>query len=178
MKMDIERIDDVPVSPVVKGQSRAVAYGSVPGLEDDELADPLELERQAFLADYAPVLELPVRRRQGWIRPGVDADGRLDWGAFGTVDWERIAPEFNKARYKADKLREELEMTLITFSIIKEHVPIEARGLLIKYTKLGIIEPEHIADDDARAMVRFYRRAERLKREIARLEGRSADASG
>ena len=35
-------------------------YGSVPGLDDSELADPDELERQVFVQEFGPLLALPV----------------------------------------------------------------------------------------------------------------------
>ena len=69
-------------------------YGSVPGLADEELADPDELERQVYRQMFRPVLELPVEGHHGSIRPTVDQDGRLDFGAFATVDFERERPAY------------------------------------------------------------------------------------
>ena len=40
---------------------RDTGYGSVPGLEDKELADPAELERQVMLAEWGPILAIPIR---------------------------------------------------------------------------------------------------------------------
>ena len=48
-----EQIDDVPSPAVVLGRNEQ-RYGSVPGLDDDELADPDELERQAIMAELEP----------------------------------------------------------------------------------------------------------------------------
>lgn len=73
-------------------------YGSVPGLPDEELADPEELGRHVFRAEWGPILALPVRRAPT-IRPDIDESLGVDWGAFGTVDFERTVPAFDKARY-------------------------------------------------------------------------------
>jgi hypothetical protein len=68
-------------------------YGSVQDLDDDELADPDELERQVYLEEFGPILALPVRGRKSQFRPSVDETGVVDWGAFGTVDFERTMPQ-------------------------------------------------------------------------------------
>ena len=94
---------------------RQSGYGSVPGLDDSELADPVELERQVFVQEWGPVLALPVMGSRSGFHPGRDELGRLDWGAYGTVDFERLYGSFDKARYKADKLREELSSTFAIF---------------------------------------------------------------
>ena len=60
----------VPESVLVKVE-RADKYGRVPGLEDEELADPDELERQAFRRDWAPILALPKPVRECSIRPSI-----------------------------------------------------------------------------------------------------------
>ena len=59
-------VEDVPVSPLLS-EDRKNRYGSVPGLDDEELAEPWELERQVTLQEWGPVLALPVRGRGGWI---------------------------------------------------------------------------------------------------------------
>ena len=81
---DEYEVEDVPVSPLLAGDRKS-RYGSVPGLDDEELADPWELEKQAILADWGPILALPVRTGRGWIQPRLDEDFGVDFGAFGTV---------------------------------------------------------------------------------------------
>ena len=49
----------VPESSALKATKNR--YGSVPGLDDSELADPEELEHQVFKEMYAPVWLLPER---------------------------------------------------------------------------------------------------------------------
>lgn len=158
-------IDGLPVSAasVIERPDR---YGDVPGLSEDELADPEELERVAFLDYWEPILTLPVKRRTSWMKPNIDESGRLDWGAFDTLDFERLCGTFDKARYKADRLREELEGVLITLSIVRRHVEPRAMALVLRHLEMGIIGMEHIVDEDMLAVARLYRRAERLKAEI------------
>ncbi len=158
-------VDDVPASAWCRRRNR---YGSVPGLDDEELADPDELERQALHEEWGPVLRLPVRGRGGF-RPEIDEDG-VEFGAFASVDFKRTMPEFDKARYKADKLREELRDTLILLSIVKRRLPGKAKYLVLKYLRMAVIELEHVADDDMLALAKFYLRARRLRDEIRDLE--------
>ena len=159
----------VPESALLK-RERKDRYGSVPGLDDSELADPDELERQVYKQELAPILALPVQGNRSSIRPAIDEDGRLDWGAFGTVDFERMYP-FNKVLYKADKLNEQLKNVSIMFGIVKERLQPMAKYTVLKYLYRGIIELEHIVDNDMRALGRLYLRIRRLRKEIAELRG-------
>lgn len=160
-------IDGVPVSALLHEQ-RSSRYGSVPGLDDEELADPAELERQVFLQEWGPVLALPSRDEPQGIRPAIDEEGHVDWGAFGTVDFERIRPSFDKVRYKADRLQEELKDVLIMFGTVKRRLPRQA-SLVLKYLRMGLIELKHIVNDDMLALARLYRRARKLQDQIAEL---------
>ena len=143
-------------------------YGSVPGLDDSELANPDELERMVYREELAPILALPVQGSRCSLRPAIDEDGSLCWGAFGTVDFERMYP-FNKVLYKADQLREQLKNVLIMFSIVNERLEPKAKYTVLKYLKMGIIKLEHIADNDMRALGRLYLRIRRMRKEIAEL---------
>ena len=100
--------------------------------------------------------------------PSIDEYFGVDWGAFGTVDFDRIRPEFDKALYKADKLSEQLRDVVIMLSIVRERLP-KARYKVLKYVKLGILELEDIADEDMRGFARLYLRALRLQKQIAEL---------
>jgi len=145
-------------------------YGHVAGLDDDELADPVELERQVFEKEFAPVLALPQRGGNSGIRPVIDESGVVDWGAFGTVDFERRHGDFNKARYKADKLKEELRRVLIHLSIDNDRIPGKAKYQVLKYLRMGVIGLEHIADWDMWLLARRVLQARRLRREIRAVE--------
>ncbi len=160
----------VPESVLVKRQ-RKNPYGSVEGLDDDELADPDELERQAYQEMFAPILKIP-RVRRSWIEPVVEENGHVHFGAFSTVDFERNMPGFDKARYKAEKLREELKDLLLLIDISKEHVPCNAKYLVLKYLRLGVIDIDHIENVDMLVLAQQYLRARRLQKEIRELEER------
>jgi hypothetical protein len=157
----------VPGSALLKREPKN-RYGSVPGLDDNELADPDELERMVYRQELAPILALPIQGNRCSLRPAIDEDGSLDWGAFGTVDFERMYP-FNKVIYKADKLREQLKNILIMFSIVNERLKTRAKYTVLKYLKMGIIELEHIVDNDMRALARLYMRIQRMRKKIAEL---------
>ncbi len=168
-EIDEEDVEGVPVSALLH-EERRNRYGSVPGLDDDELADPAELERQVFLAEWGPILALPRRHEPRGVRAAIDEEGRPDWGAFGTVDFARTLPEFDRDRYRAAKLRGELEDVLIMLSIVKPRLPGRAKYLVMKYLRMGLIEVGHVVNDDMRALARLYTRARRLQEQIARLE--------
>ena len=160
-------IEDVPFSPLLHVE-RKNRYGSVPGLGDEELADPRELERQVMLQEWGPILALPVRHRKCPIRPNIDEYFGVDWGAFATVDFERATGGFDKLRYKADKLKEELRDCLIMLSIVSRRLPRAKYGVL-KYLRMGVIDLEHIATGDMLALAKYDLRARRLQKEIKAL---------
>ena len=171
MAEELIEIEDIPVSAVIN-IVRPDRYGTVEGLGEDELASPEELERMVFKQMWKPVLDLPVKFRGNWIKPQYDeALGGFDLGAFGTIDFERLCPftPAKKAKYKADKLQEELEDELIMISIIKERIPGKAKYLVLKFLKMGVIDLDHIEDCDMHALSRHCLRAWRLQKEIRSL---------
>lgn len=160
---------EVPESVLIR-RLRPNKYGSVPGLDDSELADPDELERQVLEQEFAPVLALPDKSGRSCIRPNIDEGGRVDWGAFGTVDFDRHRQQFDKLRYKADKITEQRKDVLIMFGIVNERIKAWAKYLVLKYLRMGIIELEHVVNNDMLALARLFRRAERMRQEIAELQ--------
>jgi hypothetical protein len=159
---------EVPESVLLR-RDRGQRYGSVPGLDDSELADPDELERQVFVQEFGPVLALPVRTSRGFPKPSVNEEGVVDWGAFGTVDFDRCTGGFDKARYKADKVREQLKDVLILFSVVSDRMGNNGKYLVLKYLRMGIIEFGHIVNQDMAALARLYLRIERMRQEINEL---------
>jgi hypothetical protein len=159
---------EVPESALLR-RDRGNRYGSVPGLDDSELADPAELERQVLVAEFGPVLALPVKPSRSSIRPEIDENGHVDWGAFGSMDFDRYAGGFNKARYKADRLREQRKDVLILLGIVNDRIRTIAKYMVLKHLRMGIIELEHIVNPDMAALARLYLRAQRLRQEIQRL---------
>ena len=164
---------EVPVSPLLKRQ-RSNRYGSIQGLDDDELIDPAEIDRLYLREAFAPILALPVKTKKGGIKPNIDEDGVVDWGAFGTVDFDRYT-EFDKARYKADKLAEELENEYIMMDMISSKIKTYAKYKVIKYVEAGIIDLGDIADFNMYYLAQRYLRAKRLQREINELEEKSRE---
>ena len=160
--------EDVAESALLKLE-RKNRFGSVPGLDDSELADPDELERQVLRQEFGPVLTLPVMGNKCSMRPNIDQDGSIDWGAFGTVDFDRHSSGLDKARYKSDKVREQFKDLLIMLSIVNERIETRAKYLVLKYLRMGIIELEHIVNNDMLALARLYLRARRMRKEIAEL---------
>ena len=164
----------VPESVLLKVE-RPSRYGSVAGLDDEELVAPYELERQVYREDWAPVLALPVRGSVSSIRPVVSEDGGVDFGAFGTVDFDRYSSEFDKARFKVDKLREEVRDLTIRFSIINEKMPQKVKYKVLKYLKLGIVEVGDIKNWDMYFLGSLYLRILGLQRQIKEIKQRSWD---
>jgi hypothetical protein len=170
MQQAIEEGVEVPVSALLQ-EKKKNRYGSVPGLDDEELADPQELERQAFREEWGPILALPERGQRHAIRPDIDESGGIDWGAFATVDFERSRPAFDRARYKVERLREELASVLLMFDMVQDRLP-KAKYLVLKYLQQGVIELDQIASEDMLALARLHRRAERIRQEIREIQER------
>lgn len=163
----VETYEDiiVPESVLLKVE-RDSGYGSVPGLDDKELADPAELERQISLAEWGPILALPCKSFNGSIRPAIDEFGHLDWGAFGTVDFERLRGPFDKARYKADKLQEKLRNDLIMLDLVRERVPAEARGAIRTLALHTEVDLDNIENYNEWTYAKWLRRVRNLSRQI------------
>ena len=160
---------------------RSSGYGSVPGLEDEELADPAELERQIMLAEWGPILALPVKSVRGGFRPALDEFGHLA-GAFGTMDFERLHGRFDKARYKADKLLEEVRCAVIMLGMISARIPWQTVNALQAKLKDPAFDLDSVSDPDEFGFARWYLRIKRLKAEIRQLRDlsrrRRAQAAG
>jgi hypothetical protein len=75
--------------PVMIRRERPDRYGSVAGLDNSELAEPDELEKQVFMEQWGPILALPARGRANSIQPVIDESCGIDWCFFATVDFDR-----------------------------------------------------------------------------------------
>lgn len=162
--------EDVAIEVDVRGDGhgviplqveRQLGYGSVGGLEDEELADPHELERQVMIAEWRPILQLPVRSLGGGIRSAVDEFGRLDWGAL------------DKALYKADRLQEELRCEVIALEANGHKIPLASRLRIVDEGRRGILNLDEVDDMNEWFFARRYLRAKRLRNEIRELQRRS-----
>ena len=104
------------------------------------------------------------------VRPAVDIDGFVDYGAFDTVDFKRLVPSFDKARYKIDMLRDELADSVMRLEMVSERIKSRKKYLIMKYLKEDVLELDDIKDMDMWCMGRMYLRMLRLKREIKELQ--------
>ena len=100
------------------------------------------------------------------VRPSVDIDGFVDYGAFDTVDFSRLVPSYDKTRYKIDKLRDELADTTIRLEIISERIKNRKKYLIMKYLKEQTLDLDDITDFDVWRMGGIYLKMLRLQREI------------
>jgi hypothetical protein len=164
----------VAESPLLRVE-RSSRYGSVPGLPDEELIDPAEVERLFFKQEFAPILALPVKTKKGFIMSNVDEDGTIDWGAFATVDFDRNRPAFDKRMYKADKLKEEFANQCLMIETISARIKTKAKYEIIEHVSKGTLDIGDIADCDMYFLVERYLWAKKLQREIAELEKKSRE---
>jgi hypothetical protein len=139
------------------------------GLDRDKEADLHELDRLAFVLDWGPILELPVRSSRGGFRPAIDEAGQLDWGAFGTVDFERLHGPFDKARFKADCLQEDVRCAVIMLGLISGRMRAEQVNAVQARLRESTFDLDSLDDNDERGFARWYSRIQRLKAEIREL---------
>ena len=151
-------------------REQANKYGSIADLPDEELADPDELERMVYLQEFGPILQLPTKGGKRAFYGNLDEDGRVDFGAFGTVDFDRQRPEFDRARYRLDKLKEELKNLVMMVQMINERIASKAKYQVLKYVQMGVLDLEEIADWDMQQLAEKYLRAVRLKQEITKFQ--------
>jgi hypothetical protein len=167
--MDQETSFIVPESALLK-RERSNRYGSVEGLPDEELAEPDELERIIHKEMWWPILSLPQQRWECPIRPNMDEDGRVDWGAFGTVDFDSYRPGFDKLRYKVEQLREKLKDHVIMLKIVSARIPGVAKQKILRLVGKGLLDIGEIADNQMYFLAEMYLRAWRLRKQIERLQ--------
>ena len=158
----------VPESVLLKLE-REQGYGKVAGLADEELADPDELERQVVREELGPILSLPRKRKHGFFRQDVDEDG-FAYGAFATVDFDRGRPGFDKARYKAEKLREELRNVVIMIDMIRRRLPRKKAAMVLKEVKMGVLDADDIEHMDMWQLAKKWQRARWIRGQIVDLE--------
>jgi hypothetical protein len=67
-------------------------------------------------------------------------------------------------------LREELRDVLILLSVVRDRMPGRAKYQVLKYLQMGVIDFDHLEDEDMRTLARYFLRARRIEEEIRRLE--------
>ncbi|MFH1110730.1 MAG: hypothetical protein V1790_16265 [Planctomycetota bacterium] len=153
----------------IMASERKNKSGSIPDLPDEELADPEELEWQLFVQEWGPILALPVRGGRTFS-PDIDEDGGINWGAFGTVDFERTVGQFDKVRYKIDKLREERRDAKIMIDTVRYRVRDPNKYVVLRYALRSVIDIEDVLDEELKGLVRLYLKVRRLTKEIEQLQ--------
>ena len=139
------------------------------GMTGDEEASLTQLERLAFMLDWGPILALPIKSSRGRIRPAIDENGDLDWGAFGTVDFQRLQGPFDIARCKADKLQAEVRHNALMLETLAGRVALEAQNHILALGRAGRLDLDLIDDADEWMFARRYLRIRRLRNEIREL---------
>lgn len=88
-------IEELPVNGMIV-PLRKRGLGSVPGLDDEELADPAELERVIFIEEWRPILQLPkpipfsgVPKQMEKVFTAAGVERWVDVSAFNTMDFHR-----------------------------------------------------------------------------------------
>lgn len=170
MDQDFILHDGIVVPAVaLRRQHRKERYGSVDGLPDEELADPDELERVIYKGMWWPILRLPQQRWECPIRPNMDEDGRVDWGAFDTVDFESYRPQHSKLRYKAEQMKEQLKDRVNLLRVISDRITNPAKYRILRLVRKGRLDTDDIEDWDMWQLAVGYVRARRLRREIEQM---------
>jgi hypothetical protein len=160
----------VPAAALRREQSR-VKYGTLADLPDEELADPDELERVVYKEMWWPILRLPQQRWESPIRPNIGEDGRVDWGAFGTVDFDSYRPQSNRLLCKVEHMKEQLKDRLSLLRMVSDRIPGTEKYRLVSLVKKGVLVPDNIKDMWQLAV--SYVRAWRLQDEIRQLLAKS-----
>jgi hypothetical protein len=162
----------VPAAALQQERQRT-KYGTLKDLPDEELADPDELERVMYKEMWGPILALPRQRYERAMRPSIDEDGRVDWGAFGTVDFDSYRQDFDRLRYKAERLKDKQMDLAIMFEIASERIPGTAKYKVLKCVRLGLLDADDIENWDVWQLAKLYLRILRLQRERYELKERS-----
>ena len=145
-------------------------YGSVEGLDEEELASPAELERAYYQELWGPILLLP-KPRSADFNPAWDCHS--DTNAFATADFDRMMPEFDKLRYVRDKLRGQVKDLVILMKIVSERIRDIRKYKILRLVGKGILDADDISHWDLRHLAVMYKRALRIRKNIDRLEAKS-----
>ncbi|GEM_PF-2590572 len=92
--------------------------------DGDELLDEQELEHWIAWREWSPLIALPVQQPRRTIRSTTGEHERPHWGAFGTVDHERIYGPFAKACSNANRHGDDLRRLLLTIDLVRARRPL------------------------------------------------------
>ena len=115
-------------------------------------------------------MSLPQQRWECPIRPNMDEDGRIEWGAFGTVDFDKYRPGFDKLRYKVERLREEVKDLVLMLKMVSARIPGMAKQKILRLVGAGLLDIGDIVDNQMYFLAETYLRAWGLRKEIEQLQ--------
>lgn len=163
---DSEEIDqdDLPVIGSIQ-VVRNTGYGTVPDLDDEEPADIAELQRMTAWTMYGPLFELAGRRGR-LAYPVLDENGEVDWDRVGAAGVHRRRRS-SQPQGRAAQLRTELARVVGLIGILTERVPGTAKYLVLKYARMGILQPDHVTQPDLRAIIQLEAQTRRLQEALA-----------
>ena len=161
----------VPESALLRLE-RGNRYGSVPGLDDEELAGPDELERMVYREEWGPAFLLPKPKSKRF-NPAWDWSVDVDFNAFASADFERTQPKFNVTRFRVEKLEEQRKDVLLMVALLNDRIKSKAKYKLFMHVLSGIIDVDDIRDWDMWQFARYSLRSVRLKEQIKELRKKS-----
>ncbi|MFC1766372.1 hypothetical protein ACFL6U_30380 [Planctomycetota bacterium] len=164
---EFEIYDGVVVpAAALRAQKRYDKYGHIKGLPDDELADPDELERMVYKEIWWPIWSLPQQNWECSIKANTDEEGKPDYGAFATVDFERNRSSFDKLRYKVEKLKERIKDQVFMMKMASARIPGREKYEILRLVKKGLLDIGDIADNQMYFLAEMYLQAWRLRMRI------------
>jgi hypothetical protein len=144
----------------------------VQGLDDSELASPAELEQAYYQELWGPVLLIPCKKSNS---PAWDFNSSSDFNAFATVDFDRMRPEFDAARYVRDKLWEQVKDLMIKMKIVSERIRDVRKYKVLRLVGKGVLDADDIQNWDMWQLATMYKRAWKLRKNIDRLVEKSRE---
>ena len=94
-------------------------------------------------------------------------------GSIWTVDFDQYRQDFDRLRYKAERLMDQQRDLTIMFEIVADRVPGTAKYRVLKYVRMGVVDIDDIQDEDTWQLANVYLRILRLQRERYELKERS-----
>jgi hypothetical protein len=145
-----ERIEDVPVSPVLRR-----VHGSQIEEQDEEAIEWNEVQRLLFERDWGPILAIPAQDDEGWLPRNTEED------AFDTYDFERQYGDgrAKRRKYAISRAFQEHRERVWMFEMIFDRIPNLGKYQVMKLLKQGVISKDHCTGE-MREAVRWYLRAE------------------
>lgn len=167
--MNVEDGIEVP-EPGVLRVERLSRHGSIPYLRDSELADVRKLEQAVYREMWKPLMVLPKPVRNWRPYAKLDADGRLDWGAFGTVDFERMHGHGCPWTYREQQIRDDLMHATIMLEMVEERLPRHTQLPVLRLVRQGVLDIDDIENPHMHAIARWDTRVRRLRQELRTLQ--------